>query len=148
MTLSLVLAFAFAWLHSADPLGLQPSPGPDSLQRGWRATFARQHLELIRSRRVALEEHLEWMEQFVKENPDILTPETVSFSRKELERFRIDLRYMREYERALVWWERERNVNPGPETDRQARDRINRVFKERDAWRRGDHNAPPPRERK
>ncbi len=49
----------------------------------------------------------------------------------------------------LEWYEQQRRLKPGPETDQEAIDTIDTVLKEQKAWQnKWDRTAPPPREKK
>jgi len=142
MLSSLVLCLASAGWLDADLLQ-QPHKSIPGLPR----VDLCEHLESNRRAIAIVESAIELCEADLKELPN--TPERAGKLRRELDEMRGHLQFLKRYEQALEWGMRQRKLNPGPETDREAISRREKVTKEwktwRDAWDRG-LIAPMPRE--
>src|SRR5262245_8069641 len=142
MLSSLVLCLALAGWLDAD-LPQQPHKSIPGLPR----VDPRERLEDARRAIAIVESGIESIEADLKEFPD--TPERAAKLRRDLDEMRGHLQFMKRYEQVLEWGVQQGKLNPGPETDREAISRREKVTKEwktwRDAWDRG-LIAPMPRE--
>jgi hypothetical protein len=146
MLSSLVLCLTLSGRLGAD----LPQPQHHRLQAvPWRniEEFHRHHLELTRNRRAGLEEMVKWWEKMLKD--PLFTPKEVEHHRQHVVYLLECVQQMKKYEQVLEWYEQQRRLNPGPETEQEALDRITKVLKEQkawqDAWDQGKV-APLPRE--
>jgi len=100
--------------------------------------FDRAHLENERRAIAILEYRIKFLERFEQDDES---------RRWELNRCRDLLKGWKKYERELVRWQEERQMNPGMETDMAALARLERIRNEvcpPPEWTL----APPPREKK
>jgi hypothetical protein len=120
-------------VHLANNAQIQPPPGVPGLPG--MESFRREHLKHTHRGIALVEDMIESDEIFLKEFPDLLSPDRVIRMRKGIVEMRAELVKMKRLEEELIRWEEERKVNPGLDTDRAALERLEKLHKE--LW-------PPP----
>src|SRR5262245_49596945 len=144
MLSSLVMCLAVAGRLSAD----SPSPNHQFPALPLSGTdidsFCRDRLERARRGRIFLEETIKWQEKMIQE-PDFYTQEEADHIRQQVAGWRENLEFLKQHEQILEWYERQRKVNPGPDTEQAMIDRLEKLLKEWDGWREFSR-APMPRE--
>ena len=138
MTPSLVLCFSLGgWCSGAPPeLGPTIPVLPPPLDQ-------RQRLERVRRGNALIEANIELFEGLLKDHPNLFSPEKASDIRQRLEVWREELAKWKRWERELEFWEQQRELKPGLETEREATAQLDKLFDE--LWL---PVAPMPREMK
>lgn len=110
----------------------------------------REFLERNKSRVVFLEEMIEWWEKLAADST-LHTPAEANKLRQDVPHWRAHLQHMKNVQVVLEWYEQQQKLNPGPKTEREAMDRLDKLIQEWDLWEfkweRG-LIAPPPRVKK
>lgn len=120
-----------------------------SLQQLQKEAFHRQELERTRRTRANMETYIKWMEKW--QPGSINSARNNDFIQNEIAECRGELEFMKKREQILEWYEQQRKLNPGAETDRAAFDRLDKLYKEHEAWSKAwkaGRIAPTPREKK
>jgi hypothetical protein len=136
------------YLAAIDPLTPRFNPDDPRLLRFLGDGLLTQHLEWLRNRGPGLAEMIDWHDRMIQE-PGFLSPGQVNDWRKMNAELRVTLHFMRKELEILEWWEEQRVLKPGLETDLAGLDRLDELRKEekarRRAWDRG-LMVPFPRE--
>jgi hypothetical protein len=132
------------WLAVCGPAGTLPRDQDNPSRPGIDAeTLHRQHLEMFRQSEQFLEQQIEWLETLLKENQASRTPESLERFRQRVQKYRDELENGKKFQRELELWEQQRRLNPGPQTDRAALARLEKLQGE--LWPPRRPQAPPPR---
>ena len=148
---TLVFWLVLAGQGNATP-PVSPKQGSQVLPWSDIETIYRFELARTKSRRAFLEETIATFEKDLKESPPLYTPEQAVRVRRNLDKWREQVQFMKRYEWELELWKQQREQNPGSETDEKALERLGALLKEWNAWQdaqeRPTNVAPPPREKK
>ncbi len=119
------------------------------MREGVIAKMNREQLEISRTRRHFLEEMIEMYEKMLTDPELIWSPASVEQVRHELAKWRETVKFMQVVQGELEKWEKEKQRNPGRETDSNAIKRLEKAAKEHSDWLeafRVGRISPMPRE--
>lgn len=139
MKASILVCISLASWCSSDPLPpdhFTPEvPSIDMLNGAF--------LDNVRSNNAFREDNIKMYEKLLTDFAGLHTPERARALRHDLASWRKDLQKWKKVEEELELWEGQRKLNPGPETDRSALDRLQKLHHQ--LWGSGLAVAPPPR---